>query len=310
MSIIITTRALAAVCNPTPAFVSPCSKAGSLSALRRRLQQLLLGGRRHRSSYLPLSPLLLRARRASARRPLFLSSSRLFYGKEGGSERTDGLRGRALDRVAVVVVRGHCMRDDVGSPLEASVSWSKFLDVRSKRGEQPRPKSVKNKDRAHSSTVLLFFSSDQFFRRFLSRNDGAVWPSRFLEEETAPRNRPLLWSLKCRHAACVFVHRVPCNGRRGRARLRRERRRRRRPDEGIGRRAERAAAASPDTRFFVVDVVAAVFVFRNFLPVFFGRLQRAAGGMGSRARNATAAAPSAVEIAAAAAALAAAARET
>ena len=205
------------------------------------------------------------------------------------------------------------MRDDVGSPLEASVSWSKFLDVRSKRGEQPRPKSVKNKDRAHSSTVLLFFSSDQFFRRFSSRNDEAFSPSRFLKEETAPRNRPLLWSLKCRHAACVFVHRVPCNdGRRGRARLRRERRRRRRwPDEGAREesRANGAAAASPDTRFFVVDVVAAVFVFRNFLPVFFGRLQRAAGGMGSRARNATAAAPSAVEIAAAAA-LAAAARET
>ena len=183
------------------------------------------------------------------------------------------------------------------------------------RGEEPRMKSIKNKDRAHSSTVLLFFSSDQFFRRFSSRNDEAFSPSRFLKEETAPRNRPLLWSLKCRHAACVFVHRVPCNdGRRGRARLRRERRRRRRwPDEGAREesRANGAAAASPDTRFFAVDVVvAAVFVFRNFLPVFFGRLQRAAGGMGSRARNATAAAPSAVEIAAAAATLAAAARET
>ena len=164
MSIIITTRALAAVCNPTPAFVSPCPKAGSLSALRRRLQQLLLGGRRAVAApAISLSPLSSSERDARPPgRPLFLSSSRLFYGKEGGSERTDGLRGRALDRVAVVVVRGHCMRDDVGSPLEASVSWSKFLDVRSKRGEQPRPKSVKNKDRAHSSMCCSFFERSVF----------------------------------------------------------------------------------------------------------------------------------------------------
>ena len=66
----------------------------------------------------------------------------------------------------------------------------------------------------------------------------------------------------------------------------------RRPDAGLGEQsgdggpaAAAAAVASADTRFFV-----AVFVFRNFLPVFFGRLQRAGAAWVAAAPRAAAAA--------------------
>ena len=209
------------------------------------------------------------------------SSSRLFYGKEGGSERMDGryeAAMRASERAllpiglvatAAVVATACATRCGQCAPIFGFLVQTCCLAFPS--SVHSRLTRVKNK----ALHVLLFFPSDPFFRRFSNRSQWVLSPCGLQEVDFAPWNRSLLWSLKCRHGACVFVHRVPCNGR-GRARLRRERTEA--PARRGARRAERRSPPSGQPRGL------RRLRFSELFTSFF-RAVAASGGMGSRARS-------------------------